>query len=208
MKASIVGILAAFGCALVLPSPAVRAGPPGLPSSVYPSGAHIRFQPVLSNKEMDCLWGFICEGGPLPNFHFKSQDQLHRTGGWAQFAGIQRHGRTTMAFQLFVSQYAPDSDTTGTPWSARALSDLRAALRARGYEPDERDASLLPGSDQRNAFVQVQRGGQGDLVVMALRSGDLEVEGIALYAHRSLTAKGTAWSSLALQMKLASMPGS
>jgi hypothetical protein len=43
---------------------------------------------------------------------------------------------------------------------------------------------------------------------MALWSGTLEIEGIALYDHQSLPAKQTAWSSLARQLDLVSRRGS
>jgi hypothetical protein len=78
----------------------VQAAPLYIPATVYPPGTHIAYRPVLTNAEMDCLWGFFCEGN-VPLFHFQTQDQLHRVDGWAQFAGVQRRGRTSMAFEFY-----------------------------------------------------------------------------------------------------------
>ena len=156
---------------------------------------------------MDCMWGFFCEGG-LPNFHVRTQDELHRMDGWGQFAGIQQRGRTTMAFDLFVSRYDPVPDETGTLWSERAFLDLQAALHAQGYHLDRRGADLLPAAREGGTLVAVQHVGKQDLVVMASWSGTREIEGIAFYDHRPPAARQTAWASLALQIHLASNRGS
>jgi hypothetical protein len=179
-----------------------------IPSLVYPSGAHIGYRPVLTNAEVDCMWGFTCEGGYVPNFHFSGQDELHRLRGWGQFAGIQHRGRTTMAFELFVSRYDQIPDESGTPWSERAFLDLQTALLAQGYVRDGRDEALLPSARTGGVLVAVQYLGRQDLVVMARWSGNLEIEAIALYDHRPPAARQTARTSLALQIRLASNRGS
>jgi hypothetical protein len=178
-----------------------------LPAAVYPPGAHIGYRPVLTNEQMDCMWGFVCEGGHFPNFHFRTQDELGRLSGWGQFAGIQHEGRTTMAFELFVSRYNPVSDGTGMPWSEQMFIDLTMAIHAQGYHLDRHNADLLPAASEGRSLVAVQYLGKQDLVVMAAWSGTLEVEGIALYDHRSPAARQTAWGSLALQIHLASTRG-
>jgi hypothetical protein len=182
----------------------VHAASLRLPAAVYPPGAHIGYRPVLTNAEMDCMWGFVCEGGYLPNFHFRTQDELGRLTGWGQFAGIQHAGRTTMSFELFVSRYNPVSEDTEMPWSERMFVDLTLAIQAQGYDLDRHDADLLPGAREERSLVAVQHLGKQDLVVMASWSGTLEIEGIALYDHRSPAAHQTAWASLALQIHLAS----
>lgn len=152
---------------------------------------------------MDCLWGFVCEGGNISNFHLTPQDHLHRLGGWAQFAGIQQYGRMTMAFQLFASSYDPAPGETGTPWSEWAFRDLALALHDQGYSFDRRHAGLIVSGHEGGRLLAVQPLGAQDLVVMAGWSGSFEVEGIALYRHGSRAAKHTAWTSLALQLHLA-----
>lgn len=207
MKWHMMIVLIVLAVAAGWASRGVQATPLGIPASVYPPGAHIGYRPILTNADMDCIWGFLCESG-LPNFHVTTQDALHRIDGWAQFAGIQRRGRTTMAFELFVSRYDSGPDLTGTPWSERAFGDLRATLHAQGYLLDRRHTDLLPAAREGGALVAVQHAGVQDLVVMATWSGALEVEGIALYDHRPLAARQTAWTSLALQIHLASNRGS
>jgi hypothetical protein len=178
----------------------VQAAPLRIPATLYPTGAHIGYRPVLTNAEVDCMWGFTCEGGYIPNFHFRTQDLLHRLSGWGQFAGVQQHGRTTMAFELFAGRYDPASDETGTSWSERAVIDLQAALHVQGYRQVRRNADAILGGHVSSPLLAVQHLGKQDLVVMACRSGSLELEGIALYDHRLPAAKRIAWNSLALQI--------
>ena len=189
-------------CACRVPH-GVEAESPRIPVTVYPAGAHIGYRPVLTNAEVDCMWGFTCEGGYLPNFHTNTQDALHRMGGWGQFAGIQRGGRTTMAFELFINRYDPVPNEIGTDWSELAFSDLKSALHVQGYHIDRREAGLVSVGHVGGALVAVQLLGKQDLVVMAVWSGTLEIEGIALYEHRSPAARQTAWDSLARQISRA-----
>jgi hypothetical protein len=202
MKSLAVVLLAAL--CIMLTAPVVQADPFRLPAAIYPPGAHLGFRPALTNAEMDCRWGFVCEGGYIPNFHLNTQDTLHRESGWDQSAGIQQRGRTTMAFELFVSRYDPVSEDVGITWSERAFLDLQAAVRAQGYLLHPRERHLLPEAHPGDKLVAVQYLGKQDLIVMAFWSGTLEIEGIALYDHRSPTAKQTAWTSLAVQFLRAS----
>jgi hypothetical protein len=203
---SLAVLLVALCTAVALTPHGVQAAPLYIPATVYPPGTHIAYRPVLTNAEMDCLWGFFCEGN-VPLFHFQTQDQLHRVDGWAQFAGVQRRGRTSMAFELFVSRYDPVPDETGTLWSERAFLDLRLAIQAQDYLLDRRDADLLSAASGGGTLVAVQHLGKQDLVVMASWSGTQEIEGMAFYDHRPPTARQTAWASLARQMHLASKRG-
>jgi hypothetical protein len=207
MKSLAVVLLVALCAAAALTPQGVQAAPLRIPAAVYPPGAHIGYRPALTNAEMDCMWGFVCEGGHLPNFHFRTQDELGRLTGWGQFAGIQHEGRTTMAFELFVSRYDPVPDETGTPWSERAFLDLEQAIHAQGYLLHPRDADPLPEAREGGTLVAVQHLGKQDLVVMASWSGTLESEGIALYDHRLPAVRQTAWTSLALQIHVASNRG-
>jgi hypothetical protein len=187
-----------------MPRPA-SAAQPVIPASVYPSGAHITYRPVVSNADLDCLWGFFCDGN-VPLFHFQTEDQLHRSGGWAQFAGVPRGRHTRMAFELFVSAYGA-TDSAGAPWSERAFLDLRAALHDHDYHPAHRASGLLPAVRDGGTFVVVERSGSRDLAVMAYWAGSLEIEGIVMYAHGSAAARQVAWSSLALQIRVAADRG-
>ena len=202
MKSSLISLFIVLSWTAALPSQGAQAAALRIPAAVYPPGAHIGYRPALTNAEMDCLWGFFCEGH-LPLFHFRMQDQLHRVAGWAQFAGVQRHGRTTMAFALFVSSYDSVPDEAGIAWSKQAFLDLEAALQAQGYHRDRHGTALLPAVPQGGTLVAMQPSGKQDLVVIALWSGPLEIEGIALYDHRPPSARQTAWASLALQVHLA-----
>jgi hypothetical protein len=173
---------------------------------MYPAGADIGYKPALSNSRMDCMWGFVCEGD-TPNFHFRTQDDLHRIAGWGQFAGVHRGSRMVMAFELFVSRYDSDADATGMPWAADAFLDLKRALRLHRYTADQRAVNLLPREETGGRLVTIQRLGKQNLVVMALWSGTLEIEGIAMYDGRPAAAKQTAWTSLARQIRFASNRG-
>jgi hypothetical protein len=70
---------------------------------------------------MDCMWDFFCEG-PRPLFHFQTQDQLGRTGGFWQGGGTK-----PLHFELFASMYGSDIE------AHLATLDLRAAVLASRY---------------------------------------------------------------------------
>ena len=184
----------------LVPAPA-QAASPQLPVRLYPVGAHITYRPVLTNEQLDCLWGFFCEGD-LPLYHFTTQDALHRAGGWGQFAGITRHGRVTMAFELFSSSYASDR---GRPWSRAAFTDLRQAVLAQGYTLHRQLSHQLrvsSGSCLEATEPGWSRDDQ-DLTVMACWSGDAEAEAIVMYPHQASQTQGTAVTDLARQVSAA-----
>ncbi len=64
----------------------IRTYAADVPPGIYPPGTHVVHEPAISNQEMDCMWGFFCEGGHIPLFHFALQGQLHRVSGWGWFA--------------------------------------------------------------------------------------------------------------------------
>lgn len=205
VKQGVVLVIALCSVSAVMPY-SVQAAPARLPNAVYPSGAHILYEAAVSNAAMDCLWGFLCEGSYRPLFHYHMQDELHRTGGWAQFAGVHEHGRMVMAFELFVSRYDSAPSESGISWSELAFFDLESALVGQGYALDTRNEALLPTTPTGRGLIAVQHVGREDLVVMALWSGTLEIEGIASY-HRQPAARQTAWASLLLQVHLANQRG-
>jgi hypothetical protein len=172
---SLAGLLLAL-CAVVTMTPAsVQASSHGIPAAAYPPGAHIGYRPVLTNAEMDCMWGFVCDG-PVPNFHFVTQDDLHRTDGWAEFAGAQLDGGR-MVFALFASTYAPG-------WSRQAYEDLIVTTENQGYAavPGLATHPSIAGGE---SMAELQPNGRFDLVVMAAWTGTHEVEGLADFAHNS-----------------------
>jgi hypothetical protein len=94
-----------------------------IPAADYPSHSQITFRPHVSNHDMDCEWGFLCEDPPLPVMHFQWQDELGRKSGMAQFA-VTPHLR----FALFGSNY-------GSGAQAKAASmDMRSAVANQGYQ--------------------------------------------------------------------------
>jgi hypothetical protein len=186
---------------LATAQPATAAGP-RLPATLYPIGAHTTYRPSLSNEDMDCLWGFFCEGN-VPLFHFQTQDQLHRTDGWGQFAGVQRHGQMVMAFELFASHYAPGVDREGIAWSTAGFHDFLYASRLQGYTLVPHISHLLPRGNAGTSVALLQRGGPDDLVVMASWMGSTEIEAIATFPHRSQTLRAIAVRSLAQQVAAA-----
>jgi hypothetical protein len=177
------------------------AAKPRIPATSYPAGAHIAHLPSVSNHELDCSWGFFCEGN-VPLFHFQTQDQLHRIGGWAMYAGW-RHHRSSMQFALFASQYEAGVDADGTAWSRAAFDDLLVATHAHSYVPLRHVARLLPARVARGDIDELQRSGSKDLVVMACWSGSLEVEALVVFDHGSATARQMATHYLTQQVQAA-----
>jgi hypothetical protein len=173
-----------------------------LPTTLYPAGASISYR-TLSNHQMDCLWGFFCEGN-VPLFHFYTQDQLHRVGGWAQFAGLRRHGRVVMSFELFSSRYRAGGDLDGTPFSKEAFEDLTNAIHAHGYVRLGQQPHLLPASVTGGSVAEIERLGPTELVVMASWSGTQEVESILLVDHGSASIRAAAYRYLTEQTVSAS----
>ena len=192
-------------CAIVFP---VRpAGPQSaeLLDTVVPRVGDVEITPGIERQP---TLPQVASTPTLPNFHLRTQEELNRLGGWAQFAGIQRGDRTVMAFELYVSRYGPIPHEPGKKGSKRAFLDLKLALRGQGYRLDWHAARLLPRVPDGGATTAVQYLGPQGLVVMACWSGPREIEGIALYDHRSPVARWTAWTSLTLQIRLAWIDGS
>ena len=182
-----------------------QTGSNQIPAKLYPAAAQIIYHPTLSNEQLDCMWDFYCEGG-VPLFHSTTQGALHRTGGWGQFADIEKKGRVTMAFELFTSSYASDGNQ---PWSRTAYRDLRGRLVTQYYSFKKHPSSLLhvPPGGCLQATEPGSSSDDQDLTVIACWSRDVEVEAIAMYAHHSAKAQRTALSDLALQVNAAMSVG-
>jgi hypothetical protein len=179
----------------------VQAAAPRLPATLYPAGARISYNPSLSNHSMDCMWGFVCEGY-VPLFHTVTQDGLQRKAGWDQLASIPQRRGPRIVFWLFASRYAPASDDSAKPWSAWAFEDLHRQINAHGYARLGGSFHLLPPASLGASLAAREQTGGWDLVVMAAWSGDIEVESIVMYPHRS-PIRAAVVASLARQVRAA-----
>jgi len=197
----ILTMAAALVAATLASTLTASAAKPRIPATSYPAGAHIAYSPSVSNHQLDCSWGFFCEGN-VPLFHFQTQDQLHRIGGWAMYAGW-RHHRSSMQFALYASHYQAGVDSNRNPWNRAAFDDLLLATRAQGYVPLRHVARLLPARVAGGDMDELQRSGLKDLMVMAGWSGSLEVEAIVVFDHGSATARQMATHYLTRQVQAA-----
>jgi hypothetical protein len=126
--------------------------------------------------------------------------------GWAQYAGWQT-GRRKVQFALYASRYQAGTRSDGASWSRAAFDDLLRATRAQGYRPLRDYSGFRPATSGRS-IVEIQRSGSMDLVVMALTVGPVEVEAIAVFDHRSHTARQIALEDLSRQVEVAARSGS
>jgi hypothetical protein len=186
---------ASSGCGTLFPAGAAVTR---IPAGLYPAGSHVVYQPTLSNHQMDCAWGFFCEGN-IPLFHYFTQDQLHRIGGWAQSASARPHG-AMMAFQLFASRYDPQVSDDGTPWSERAFQDLATITHDHGYRLLSSLPAVMSDTASGGVLAESKHSGAAILVVLACWSGSVEIEAIALADRRSPAAARTALTDLTRQV--------
>jgi hypothetical protein len=176
-----------------------RAAAPRLPASLYPPGSHISYRPSLSNHQMDCLWGFFCEGH-VPLFHSVPESLLNRQTGWGEFAGVRTHNHMSMAFELFASRYASGTNEDGRSWAAAARDDLTAALKGHGYRSLHSSPPLVHGQVPGGWTAVIERSEEKDLIVMAGWIERTEVEAIAMVDHASPGARTTATTLLRRQV--------
>jgi hypothetical protein len=194
-------VAGSLAIATVFFSGSAQAANTRIPAAFYPTGAHIWYSASISNAQMDCQWGFFCEG-PVPLFHFQTQDALHRLSGWGQSAGWHGHHRS-MQFVVYSSHYPAGTNLEGLSWSRAALEDLIYATRASHYRALAQAPRLLPAAQKGQSLTELQRSGTEDLVVMACASGTQEVEGLVVFDHRSVTARRIALHDLGQQVKMA-----
>lgn len=165
--------------AAVLPR-AAHASPlqPYIPTSFYPVGSSITFDPTFSDENMNAAWDFDANGEPL--MHSYAQSVFLRQSGWMEKSFLVR-GRQIAWFILFCSNYGTFAD--GHLGNREAYRDLRYMLKrwwfARPAKHPPRD--LLPatvvGASQTRIIPKV---GDGPFVVMSARWGmTQEVEAIA-----------------------------
>lgn len=194
----------AAACTL-LPLQAFAGGTSRMPATLYPARTSISTIAPLSNQQMDCDWGFAChDGQPLLQswvFHLRTQDDLHRISGWAQFGDARVHTHR-MLFAVFASHYSPDA-SDGLPWNVAAFADFRGATLSSRYQDLEHTPRLLPQGVLGNTSVQQLRSRSGDAIAMACWVGSVEAEGIAFYTHGARDQRDIAVRSLTRQIRTA-----
>jgi hypothetical protein len=197
--------LAVIAALALVPARVHASGSPHLSAALYPARTRITTIDPLSNQRMDCNWGFSCRAGQpdtsAPVFHLRTQDDLHRLSGWAQF-GDTPGGSSRMLFALFASRYSPGSEE-GMPWNVLAFSDFRAVLISDRYAEIERFPRLIPAGQIGNSSAQRLRSRDGDALAMSCWVGTVEVEGLAMYAHRSASQERLAMHDLSRQVRAA-----
>lgn len=170
-----------------------KAAQPQIPKSFYPSGAHITRFPVFSNDQMDCNWGFFCEGN-VPLFHFQSQDELRRLGGWAEYASwTQNHHRIETA--IYASAYSSEPSEHAIPRSQEAFIDFQHATYLHGYRVLPLRLAHPIRSAPGNTVIERQPGPTG-LLVEACWSGTFEVEALIADGGHTLRARRLAISTV------------
>lgn len=188
-----------------------RAGDARLPATLYPPGTHITYQPRVSNAEMDCSWGFICDWRtgrclrvcPFSTlnslFHLRTQEQLRRVGGWSQ-TGTSGGDSQMSQFALYMSQYAAGSNRAGIPWSLQGLLDLQRTAWLHGYEPLARPTGLLPATMSGTVLAMRHHYGNVSVLLLAYDSGTQEVESmVSTTGGRALQQQ--VWNDLVLQLR-------
>jgi len=83
-----------------------------------------------------------------PQFHLRTQDELHRTSGWSQL-GVSRQNSQSTQFTIYASRCAKVNNRAKLPWALEAMVDLRLAAWLHGYRPLARPCQPAPGSYRR-----------------------------------------------------------
>jgi hypothetical protein len=193
----------ALSAAAMLPSRTLAATPSPVPASLYPTHTRITSMDPLAKAQMDCDWGFDCHQNQpvtaVPLFHERTQDELHRLSGWAQF-GDSRKPATRMLFALFAPRYSATGED-GMPGNVAAFADFRGVLIADGYTDLERYPRLLPRGVLGNTSAQRATATNNDVLAMTCWTGSIEVEGVVVYVHHNAVQRRTAMRDLARQVR-------
>ncbi|HEX8918057.1 MAG TPA: hypothetical protein VF898_06120 [Chloroflexota bacterium] len=201
---SVLGLVLGIAC-IILPSQVLAAPSPHIAPNLYPARTRITTLTPLSNQQMDCDWGFAChDGTPVtdaPVFHLRTQDDLQRVSGWAQFGDVG-HGSTRILFAVFASRYS-GTDSAGLPWNTLAFADFRGALMIQGYDDLLHVPRLVPRGVVGNAGAQLVRSPNGDVYALSCWTGSIEVEGLTVYAPGSAARQRQAVRDLTRQMRAA-----
>jgi len=174
---------------------------PYIPTSFYPVGSGITFDPTYSDEGMNAAWDFDANGEPL--MHSYAQRVFLRQSGWMEKSFLVRGGQIAW-FILFSSDYGTFAD--GHPGNREAYRDLRYMLKqwwfARPAKHPPRD--LLPATDTGASQTRIiPKLGDGPFVVMSARwGGTQEVEAIA-FSSPGLLSRTKMLTMLARQVRYA-----
>jgi hypothetical protein len=185
-----------------------------IPAALYPHGARITPLRAPSNRTVDCDWGFECDERGIRRqslFHTLSQDQLHRVGGWMQFAYVENGGHPT-TFALILSHYGPGVDLNGHQWSMRAYEDLWRAAWLGGFRFQPAQSAVLMGIPAGQIRSGVWSRAGVTSVLVAYWNGQDEIEASTTYDARQVRKGRLVRTLLTLQVREAvgglSSPGS
>jgi len=174
---------------------------PYIPTSFYPVGSSITFDPTYSDDSMNVAWDFDANGEPL--MHSYAQSVFLRQSGWMEKAFLVR-GRQIAWFILFSSIYGTFAD--GHPGNKDAYRDLRYILKrwwfarpAKHPPPD-----ILPATDVGASQTRIiPKVGDGPFIVMSARWGATqEVEAIA-FSSPGILSRTKTLRMLARQVRYA-----
>jgi hypothetical protein len=135
----------------------VRAESSPIPAGAYPPHTRITYFPAWTNRQFDCNFGWVCEGtSPQPYLHILTEDQLHRTGGWATWG--EWHD-DEMGFEVYLSTYQDGIAQDGMPhpamtWNqAAAIDEQTMLVRGQKARPATAVPSLLPQGESGGSFA-------------------------------------------------------
>lgn len=104
-----------------------------------------------------------------------------------------------MLFAVYASRYSDDG-SAGVPWNVLAFADFRGALMSQWYSELNHVPRLLPRGVVGNTSAQLSQSSSGDVLAMSCWTGSIEVEGVVVYAHGSVTQRNLAGRDLARQI--------
>jgi hypothetical protein len=157
-----------------------------LPDDAYPPHTKLTYYPRWSNHDFDCTFGWYCDGAsPLPFVHILTEDQLHRTGGWALWG--EWHG-DALGFELYPSTYADGIAQDGMAhpimtWNQAAATDEQTILvRVQGAQAVTPVPQVLPAGVAGGAFAYDLTMPYGHILFLTAWCGRTqEVEAAVLY---------------------------
>jgi hypothetical protein len=176
-----------------------------LPDGSYPTHTKVTYYASWSNHDFDCNFGWYCDQTtPMPFAHILTEDQLHRTGGWASWGEWKGD---EVGFELYPSTYDDGIAQDGMPhpamsWNQAAAVDEQTMLvRVQTAHALTTAPVVLPDGVQGGSFAYTFSTPYGHLLFLTAWWGAThEVEAAALYPAR---LKWLARHYLTLQVRAA-----
>jgi hypothetical protein len=163
------------------PDTRVRADSSPIPVTAYPPHTRITYFPDWTNRQFDCNFGWVCEGSsPQPYLHIMTEDQLHRTGGWATWG--EWHD-DDMGFELYSSIYDSGLAPDAVQWNQAAATD-ESTMLVRGQDATAVVAvpSLVPQGETGRSFAyHFDRPYWHALFLTVWWGGDHEIEAVTTF---------------------------